>query len=365
MPKKIVLSYAFSSAGDGDSEVISNDLIVLLDSINSLGSLSAAAKAVGYSYRHLWDELNHWEEEFGEPLVSRSRGRSCELTAFGKRLLWAEKEVQAKYASEIASLRAGIEQAYARATDPDAEVLTLHGCPDEALMQFRDEATLQKLYLEINFNSSLKGLQDLHEGRCQIAGFNFPIGAAAHSKAAETFAPYLANDVMLIGFAVRIQGIAVAKGNPLGLHSFLDVALKKATFVNRSKGTGTRVLADELLRTSGLKESDVIGYQNEVGSHSSVAASIASGKADAGLCIQSVASKMHLDFIPLVREVYYLVAKKDFLDSEGGQKLTALLSDPAWLKKGANLAGYDFSECGKVFDISHLGWNLNAEKAEH
>ena len=54
----------------------------------------------------------------------------------------------------------------------------------------------------------------------------------------------------LIGFALRSQGLMVAAGNPLGIHSLADLARPALRFVNRARGTGTRVVFDELLAAS-------------------------------------------------------------------------------------------------------------------
>ena len=359
MSRNIVLSYTFSQDSKLTNHFIHNELITILDLVHTLGSLSAVAKEIGISYRHLWNEINRWENEFKEPLLIRERGKACELSAFGNRLLWAEKEVQAKYATQIAELRAGIEQAYAKAIDTEAKIISLRGCSDEAVRLFRDDAIQNKLYLELSFNSSLQGLKDLQDNKCHIAGFNFPLGATSSSKAAKTFSTYLSKDIKLIGFATRIQGMAVARGNPLSLHSFLDLSLKKAIFINRNEGSGTRVLCDELMTTSGLTSKDINGYENTVNSHALVAASVASGKADAGLCVQSIASHMNLDFVPMVKEIYYFATRDTFLKKEETKKFIQILNENGWLEKASSLEGYDFRDCGKIYDISHLGWNLS------
>ncbi|MEA3470593.1 MAG: substrate-binding domain-containing protein, partial [Thermodesulfobacteriota bacterium] len=46
----------------------------------------------------------------------------------------------------------------------------------------------------------------------------------------------------------RKQGLIVRKGNPLGIKGLEGVIEKKAKFVNRNEGSGTRVLLEYLLR---------------------------------------------------------------------------------------------------------------------
>jgi putative molybdopterin biosynthesis protein len=357
LSKKIVLQYRFTDRDDSEMSFIHNELISLLDTIRRTGSLNAASEEMGYSYRHLWNEVNRWEERFGKKLLERKRGQSCALTPFAEKLLWAEKEVQAKYALEIQQLRSSIEQAFAKVlSDVDSDI-RVSGCPDEALLLMRNALTERQLFLDVGFNSSQKGLEDLRDGKVALAGFNFPLGAVRGSAAERTFGPLIrASGISLLRFCERIQGLAAAPGNPMNLCSLLDVSLKHARFVNRAPGTGTRILCDELLQSSGLQPQDLSGYDTVAPSHSQVAVMIASGKADAGLCLGSIAKQQGLSFIPLVKEVYLLAAKPEFLQSEAGEKLTDFLQSDEWKMKTASLPGYEFRHCGEAVTPEALHW---------
>ena len=63
----------------------------LLKEIENRGSISAAARVLGMSYRQAWEHLRKMERRLGRPLLDRrSGGRSgggSRLTAFGHRLL--------------------------------------------------------------------------------------------------------------------------------------------------------------------------------------------------------------------------------------------------------------------------------------
>lgn len=76
----IRLSFEITENKSEDFFLLKNDLISLLDAIQRTGSIKAAAEELGYSFRHIWNELNKWEEELGQPLVSRSRGKNAELS---------------------------------------------------------------------------------------------------------------------------------------------------------------------------------------------------------------------------------------------------------------------------------------------
>ena len=91
----IRLSFEITENKSEDFFLLKNDLISLLDAIQRTGSIKAAAEELGYSFRHIWNELNKWEEELGQPLVSRSRGKNAELSPLAEQLLWTNKEVEA------------------------------------------------------------------------------------------------------------------------------------------------------------------------------------------------------------------------------------------------------------------------------
>ena len=80
-----------------------------------------------------------------------------------------------------------------------------------------------------------------------------------------------------------------------------DIADKKAHFVNRQKGAGTRILFDLLLKEAGLSSEDINGYGREMFSHLTVAAEVKGDENAVGLGIYSAAKTMDIDFIPVVR----------------------------------------------------------------
>ncbi|MBR6479250.1 MAG: molybdopterin biosynthesis protein [Clostridia bacterium] len=126
----------------------------------------------------------------------------------------------------------------------------------------------------------------------------------------------------------RVQGIMVAKGNPKNIRSFADLKKEGISYVNRQKGAGTRILCDFLLKQNGMSPSDLYGYEREEFTHTSVAAQIASGTADAGLGIYSAAKTYDLDFIPVCNEEYdFLIDEKAFSDEKVQKFLSVLHSD--------------------------------------
>ena len=100
---KVELSYVLTS-GRAPEALIRNPLMDLLAAVRAQGSISAAARAMGHSYRHVWGELKRWEKELGHCLIVWERGQPARLTEFADKLLWAERQAQARLAPQIAAL---------------------------------------------------------------------------------------------------------------------------------------------------------------------------------------------------------------------------------------------------------------------
>jgi putative molybdopterin biosynthesis protein len=356
--RKVELSYSLGKEASPPGR-IRNPLMDLLEAVGTHGSISAAAKGLGLSYRHVWGELKRWEQDLGQPMIVWEKGQPARLSEFGQKLLWAEQQAQARLAPQIEALHADLERAFAVAFDQDAHVLTFFASHDDALAALRSHAAAEaRLHLDIRFCGSVDAIGALNEGRCVMAGFHTPPQRAPGSLAQRTYQPLLQpGRHKLIGFARRSQGLVVARGNPLGLSSVADVARKRARFVNRALGTGTRVLFDELLAESLLAPSDIAGYGSTEPSHAAVAQAVASGAADAGLAIEAVARARGLDFVPLLREDYFLVCLKTALDQAPVQALLDVLRSSAWREEVNKLAGYEASRCGEVLSLTdQLPW---------
>ena len=159
--------------------------------------------------------------------------------------------------------------------------------------------------------------------------------------------------VVLINLVGRVQGLIVAPGNPKGIHSLEDLTRPEVSFVNRQRGSGTRVLLDYKLKEMGSSPEQIRGFQREEYSHLAVAAAVQGGATDVGLGILSAAHALGLDFVPLLNEQYDLVIPRVFYESRLLQPLLALLEDADFRREVADLGGYDTSNMGKV--LAELG----------
>lgn len=355
-------------AASNEAALLRHPLMDLLQAVAQKGSISAAARELKLSYRHVWGELKRWEDVLGHELIIWEKGQSAKLTEFGDKLMWAERQTQARLAPQLAALRADLERTFAVAFDPEAHVLTLYASHDDALPRLREHAASSGLHLDIRFCGSVDAIRALNEGRCTLAGFHTQNHPAADSHTAKAYKDLLQPGLhKIIGFATRSQGLITAAGNPLELHSLADVVQTQARFVQRSPGTGTRVLLDDLLAQAQLSSQDLNNWPDEEPSHTALAEAIASGRCDVGLGIESTARARGLGFVPLVEETFHLVCLKSALDSPATLALRQFLQEATWTDILKSLPGYQPQSCGEVQSLSKRlpWWTFKRTKKAH
>ena len=354
---KVELRYDF--AARRQDKWVRNALMDLLHAVQEQGSISGAARQLELSYRHVWGELRRWEAQLAHPLILWEKGQRARLAPFGEKLLWAERQAQARLAPQIEALHAELERAFAVAFDDTAQVLTLFASHDDGLSLLRGVAVQQaRLHLDVRFCGSVDAISALNAGRCTLAGFHSSQQPGLGTLTQRTYQPLLQTGRhKLIGFAERSEGLMVAPGNPLRLASFSEVAARRARFVNRARGSGTRLLCEELMAREQLARSDISGFEREEPSHAAVAQAVASGSADTGLGIEAAARARGLDFVPLLQEHYYLVCLKEALEEPPIATLRRVLQSQEWQNQLAALPGYVPWRSGEVLSLkAQLPW---------
>lgn len=333
--------HALEASPQPGTSPLRNPLMDMLQAVRETGSIAGAARALQLSYRHVWGELKRWEVTLGQALIVWEKGQAAKLSEFADKLLWAERQAQARLSPQISALQAALEKTFAVAFDPASHLLTLYASHDDALVQLQQQAAQQALHLDMRFCGSVDAIRALNEGRCTVAGFHVPVQPALDSLVARTYRPLLkTGQHKLIGFALREQGWMVPAGNPLKIATWDDVMRPGVRMVNRTLGTGTRLLLDQWLQAHHPTGSLPQGYEREEPSHTAVATCIASGQADLGLGIASAAQAQGLDFVPLAQEHYWLVCLKSALTSPAVQQLQALLQSPHWKDTLKRQTGY-------------------------
>lgn len=160
-------------------------------------------------------------------------------------------------------------------------------------------------------------------------------------------------DVVLLQLVYRQQGFIVAAGNPLGIKAIGD--LSRLRFINRQRGSGTRILLDKLLSDAGITAEAVAGYKREEYTHLAVATAVAHGSVDAALGIYSAAQALGLGFVPLLEERYDLCIPCEELESPRMARLLEVVSSAAFRTGAEALGGYSTRDTGTVIYDSRTG----------
>ncbi|MFQ5665933.1 MAG: molybdopterin biosynthesis protein [Candidatus Binatia bacterium] len=195
---------------------------------------------------------------------------------------------------------------------------------------------------------SLGGLLALQRGEAHVVGTHLLDPRTGTYNLPDVRRLLPSGDVAVVSLVVREQGLIVARGNPKNIHRLQDLARAELRFINRQPGAGTRVLLDYKLTKLRLRPERIQGYQHEVFTHMAVAAAVASGLADCGLGIRPAANALGLDFIPVEKEEYDLVFRRDFYLSERGQALLAVIVSDDFRAAVTRLGGYDVRSSGTV-----------------
>ena len=163
----------------------------------------------------------------------------------------------------------------------------------------------------------------------------------------------LDNAVLVKGY-LRDQGLIVEPGSDIV--GFEDIVGRR--MINRTRGSGTRVLTDMKLKEVAKKRGTgydelcaaLEGYDTEAKTHSAVAAAVRLGRADVGVGIRSAAELNGLKFIHIADEEYDFIVQGKFIKSEMGKVfLEVLQSDEFCASLPAGMRTYNMT--GKVMDM--------------
>ena len=200
---------------------------------------------------------------------------------------------------------------------------------------------------------SLGGLMALVRGEAHLAGSHL-----LDEKTGEYNLSFIerflkGHSVIVINLVKRIQGMILPSGNPRKIDVLEDLARNDLTFINRQRGSGTRLLLDFKLNELNIGAEEIPGYDREEYTHLAVAAAIAGGRADVGLGILSAANAMGLDFVPVTSEQYDLVIPVEHYETEQVQFVLSIIRGYTFRAEVDALGGYDTSTMGQVVAELH------------
>jgi putative molybdopterin biosynthesis protein len=180
---------------------------------------------------------------------------------------------------------------------------------------------------------SVGGFHAIKRGEADVAGVHLQ-----DDKSGEYNVPFLSvfgleKSAVLVRGYDREQGLIIKHGNPKNVVGIPDLLRADVRFINRNKGSGTRLLIDRhLTQLATSKGTDleklcktIQGYSYEAKTHSAVAAAVKNDRADVGFGIKTVTAVPELDFIKLDDEKYDFLIAKERLTKKSVQAFTELL----------------------------------------
>jgi len=198
---------------------------------------------------------------------------------------------------------------------------------------------------------SIDGLIALRQGIGQMAGIHiFDPDSGEYNL---PFVRHLFPDqrVHLFTLAHRQQGLIVAAGNPLALNDLADLARSDVRFVNRRRGSGTRLWIDQQLQIAQILPGQINGYAWEANTHLQVAEAVLQGRADAGIGLEAAARRFDLGFVPLFQERYDLVILDEDYQSQLVLPALDYLQKASFRRSVAELGGYDTQQMGVELSV--------------
>jgi len=243
-----------------------------------------------------------------------------------------------------AKARAFLCQELVLPSRPGKKVVVLSGSHDLALERLAS-STYSDLELYLLPVGSLDGLVALRQGICNATGCHL-----YDAQSGEFNAPFVRHffpdrKMALLTLAHREQGLIIPAGNPDGVRGLVDLSLP-IRFINRNRGSGTRVWLDDQLSKIGIHPDQILGYDNEVCTHTEVANAIRQGRAQVGLGIHAAAAAKDLDFIPLFHERFDVVMPEEQFSDQQLSPLFERLYSGEFRHEVETLRGYDITHLG-------------------
>ena len=270
--------------------------------------------------------------------VPQSRGAGIQMSA-----------VRANGYMQIPSKKEGVEAGESvdvRLTVPRAEAeeaVLVTGSHDPALDRLADLVRPLGVDVHSTHVGSMGGVIALKKQECHAAPMHLLAPDGTYNvHYLERYMP--GADLVLLCVAEREQGVISRDG--LGFED-----LPGRTFVNRQRGSGTRMLLDHHLAERGIDPASISGYGREVTTHLAVALAVRTGEVEAGMGVYSAAKALGLAFVPVATERYELAMHREMLDDPRIAALIETVSSEAFKKVLRDLGGYETAGTGVLREL--------------
>lgn len=195
---------------------------------------------------------------------------------------------------------------------------------------------------------SINGLKALNSGLTDIA-----LSHLYDPESGQYNIPYLPQylqnvNPVVVNLFYRELGFLCQQSKSSHITGFESLAGRKISFINRQKGSGTRLLLDYHLQKLGIVPEEIDGYEKEVYTHFEVGLSILSGEADVGIASAAVGKLLGLTFKSITSECFDMILDQSTYFQSGVQSFIETLKSDAFRGRVEKIGGYDFRDSGKI-----------------
>jgi len=189
--------------------------------------------------------------------------------------------------------------------------------------------------IPVMFDGSVDGAERVIDGSASVCAMHIYSPSSQQWNVEATEQRVASEPLVLVNWVVRQRGLVVKPG--LDIHGLKDIVKHK--FVQRQSGAGSQLLLEYLLNESAIDIGD-ISVALTARSEADLASAIASGEADCGLGLESLARLHKLEFIPLIEESFDLLVHQRFWFGSSMQKFIEFCRGDVFREKIAESAGY-------------------------
>lgn len=223
------------------------------------------------------------------------------------------------------------------------DALLVTGSHDPALDYLADLVQKRNVELHSTHLGSMGGLLAMKRHQCHAAPMHL-LGEDGDYNTS-FLRKFLAGEkLVMLCVAGRQQGIVSRDGTGLD-------DLPGRLFINRQRGSGTRMLLDYELKRREIRPETIPGYEREATTHLAVALAVKTGEADAGMCVYSAAKALGLRFVPVADERYEIVVRREHLDDHRIKALFEAVGSSSFRSRLELLGGYDTSITGVTREL--------------
>lgn len=228
--------------------------------------------------------------------------------------------------------------------DTDAEeAILVTGSHDPVLDYLSELVRHEHVDLHSSHVGSMGGLLALKRNDCHAAPIHLLAPNGDYNLPfIEKYLPR--QEIDLVCVAGREQGIVSREGLSID-------DLPGRSFINRQKGSGTRMLLDHELQLRGISKEEIPGYEREATTHIGVALAVKTGEAEAGLCVYSAAKALGLPFVPVAKERYEIAIRREHVEDPRIAALVGAIRSQKFKNILGDLGGYDDSITGVLRQV--------------